>query len=214
MDGDVASLPPLPLGTSHTKPLGSHAVAEVPAWYTVYDDTGRPEGLKTCVSTPVAPPQCLIEGAGIYTPQISEHEPVMVLLVVSPLRRRFVVMLIGGVGGRGRTVIDGGRDSRLFDDLAKTLVLTNIASNVVQLHLHSLLQGPTQVLFFAPTGTQPPPMTKADIDCRSERIEHLCAKCNEQFLPLHRPHTMHRKPCQPMSGPKQSRSRIPLLRPV
>jgi hypothetical protein len=28
-------------------------------------------------------------------------------------------MLIGGVGGRGRAVIDGGRDSRLFDRLAE-----------------------------------------------------------------------------------------------
>lgn len=34
IDGDIASLPPLLLGTSHTKLLGSHAVAEVPAWYT------------------------------------------------------------------------------------------------------------------------------------------------------------------------------------
>jgi hypothetical protein len=65
-----------------------------------------------------------------------------------------VVMLIGGVGGRGRAVIDGGRDSRLFDHLAKTLVPTNIASNVVHLHLHSLLQGPTEVLFFAPTANE------------------------------------------------------------
>jgi hypothetical protein len=106
------------------------------------------------------------------------------------------------------------RDFLIVVCLAKTAVATNIASNVVQLHVHSLLQGPTQVLLYAPTGTQPPPMTKADIDCRSGQAEHLSAKRNEQFPPPPRPRTMRRRLCQPMSGPRQSRSRTPLLRLV
>ena len=64
-----------------------------------------------------------------------------------------MVMLIGGVGGRGRAVIDGGRDSRLFDYLLRTPAPTNIPSNVVHLHMHSLLQGPIEVFVFAATGT-------------------------------------------------------------
>ena len=57
-------------------------------------------------------------------------------------------------------------------------------------------------------------MTKADINCRSGPIEHLSAKRDEQFLPLRLPHTMRRNIFRPMSDPRQSRSRIPLLRPV
>ena len=106
------------------------------------------------------------------------------------------------------------RDFLIVVCLAKTPIPLNTASHVVQLHVHSLLQGPTEVLLFAPTGKQPSPMTKADIDRRSEQIEPLSAKRNEHFPPPHRSHTMRRKLCPPMSGPRQSRSRIPLLRPV
>lgn len=116
-----------------------------------------------------------------------------------------------GLGGDIMMVGVGAR--RDFLTSAGTGLSTNMHSNGIQLHLHSLREGLTEALFVPLPSTMPRTMTSAIIDNFSSRAKHFCGEGRELCPRPHRASTRRRTASQQAPGLSPPRSQLPASSP-